>query len=218
MNNSWNRIWKSIHIIGKTFDPNADSSKQSFVCFFACLADLLPDSTACQTLSSFIKQYPIEKNINSNEKAFEWTYKLHSYVNLVKRKNGQLSSDISFDTLNKNYSHLTKSDWADPIWFLIHYIAANLPNKLSHQQMISFKAFIVCLRYLLPCSDCRIHMAEYISNTEIDPYLKTKDSVFYWTWNFHNSVNKRINRPMIKIEDAYVKYRKSNNIYTMIEY
>ncbi len=217
-NNFWNHIWKAIHILGKTFDPNTDSAKESFVCFFECLVDLLPDIFACKTLLSFIKQYPVERFVTSSDKTFEWTYRLHSYVNLIKKRHGQLSTDISFEKAYKNYSNITKPDWSRPIWFLIHYIAANLPERLSQTQAVSFKAFIVCLRYLLPCEECRYHMGEYINKTEIDPYLITRNTVFYWTWEFHNDVNKRINLPLIKMEDAFNIYRKKDDLYTLIDY
>ena len=218
MNRSWSNIWKTIHVLGKTFDPEHDNAKESFVCFFECLVDLLPDVSARNTLSSFMQQYPVERYITSGNKAFEWTYRLHSYVNLVKKRQGQLSNDITFEQAYKNYSMITKPDWANPIWFLIHYIAANLPEKLSQQQAVSYKALIVCLRYLLPCIECRSHMNNYISNNEIDPYLGTRDTLFYWTFTFHNAVNKRLIKPLMKIEDAISLYRKTDNIYTLIDY
>lgn len=217
MSSSWNNIWKAIHVIGKTFDPTNDSAKESFVCFFECLADLLPDIFVCKTLSGFMSQYPPERFIVSGDKAFEWTYRLHSYVNLTKKRQGQLSDDITFEQAYKNYSNISKPDWAIPIWFLIHYIAANLPERLSQQQAISFKAMIVCLRYLLPCEECRKHMTEYISKTEIDPYLGTKNTVFYWTWEFHNSVNVRTNKKPLPFDEAYSLYRKKESLYTYID-
>lgn len=218
MSNAWKHIWNAIHVIGKTFDPSKDSIKESFVCFFECLVDLLPDNQSRSTLAGFMQQYPPERFISSGDKTFEWTYRLHAYVNLLKKRQGQLASDITYEQAYKNYSNITKSDWANPIWFLIHYIAANLPDRLTQQQAISFKAFIVCLRYLLPCGECNFHMGGYISNVEIDSYLDSKNGVFYWTWEFHNAVNKRLNKPLMKIEDAYSMYRKSSSLYTLIDY
>lgn len=218
MNSSWNNnIWKAIHVLGKTFDPSGDTAKESFVCFFECLVDLLPDRSSCNTLSSFMTQYPLERFVSSGDKAFEWTYRLHSFVNLTKKRQGQLSTDITFEQAYKKYSDITKPDWSIPIWFLMHYISANLPEKLSHQQSISFKAMIVCLRYLLPCEECRGHMSQYISKTEIDPYLGTKNTLFYWTWEFHNNVNTRTSKPILSFDEAYKMYRKHESLYTLIE-
>ena len=217
MNSSWNNIWKTIHVLGKTFDPANDSARESFVCFFECLIDLLPDIYARKTLSSFMSQYPPERFLSSSDKSFEWTYRLHSYVNLTKKRQGQLSNDITFEQAYKNYSSITKTDWSIPIWFIMHYISVNLPDRLSQQQAISFKAMIVSLRYLLPCQECRIHMNEYISKTEIDPYLETNNKLFYWTWEFHNSVNERTKKRLLSFEEAYNLYKKNENIYTYID-
>lgn len=220
MNNYWNTIWKCIHVIGKTFDPDNENAKESFVCLFECLVDLLPDDMARKNLSSFMQQYPVERYIQSNIKTFEWTYRLHSYINLIKRRQGQLSNDITIQQAHTKYSMITKPDWARPIWFLIHFIAANLPLNLTQQQKISFKALIVCLRYLLPCEECRGHMSQYINSTEIDPYLDTRNSVFTWTFNFHNAVNKRLNKPLLDIKQAFVMYQvpTTNSVYTLIDY
>lgn len=219
MNTSWHHIWKAIHVIGKTFDSSNEFARESFVCFFDCLQDLLPDISARNTLSSFMQQNPVERSISTNKDAFEWTFSLHSFVNYTKQKQGQLSDNITKEQAYTKYSNITKSDWSHPTWFLMHYIAANLPLNVSYQQRTSFKAFIVSLRYLLPCPECRHHMSEYITSTEIDPYLSHGKDVFQWTWTFHNAVNARLGTPTISFQEAIKMYQNTtNNMYTLIDF
>lgn len=237
MNNSWNKIWNAIHIIGKTFNPDNELARESFVGFFVCLADLLPNIPARESLSSFIWQQPVERFISSSDTAFEWTYRLHSYINTIKRRQGQLSSDITIEQAYKKYSNINKTDWSRAIWFLMHYISANLPSRLSADQAEAFTAFIVCLRYLLPCQECRNHMNDYITDTQLGPCLRTNKDVFEWTWKFHNSVNTRIGKTqwtweefhnrqpdkreqqhVITMEEAFNIYRIKEPKYTMIDY
>ena len=204
MSSAWNYIWKTIHIIGKTFNPQDENAKESFVWFFRCLVDLIPDTQASKTLSSSM--------------AFEWTYKLHSYVNLIKKRQGQLSDDITLEQAHKKYSMITKPDWANPMWFLIHYFAANFPEKISQQQAVSYKTFIACMRYLLPCTECRGHMNNYITNNDIDPYLGTRNDLFFWGFTFHNAVNARLKKQIIGLDVAFAMYIRTDSVYTLIDY
>lgn len=206
----WHNVWDVIHIQGKTFDTRSENSRESFICFFECLGDLLPNLEYRTNLKNFMYQYPLSSIIFTAENTFEWSYRLHSYINLIKRVEHKPSSDISLTEAHSKYSYINKDDWARPTWFLIHFIARNLPAKIPPEQRIALKAFVVCLRYLLPCSICRNHMNEYISGTEIDSYLLTRDSFFFWTWRFHNEVNKRLGKRVIPLEEASRIYVLSN--------
>jgi hypothetical protein len=219
--NSYTRknMWDCIHILAKTFTPDGENTKDSFVCFFECLVDLIPDSFLANSMADFMKQKPLGNiNLISSDDAFMWTYRMHLYVNLVQRRKEieiQLqkkylikidSHDLTLDEANKKYSNISKQDWSHPTWFLIHFIAANIPQKISQDDAVSFKAFIVCLRYLLPCPECRKHMNEYIETTDIDPYLKRRNDIFLWTVNFHNDVNKRLMKEVVSAEDVFDLY------------
>lgn len=208
-----NNIWTAIHTYGKTYNATKDNKCEYLSCFLKCLSKLLPDEVMREIMNNFIKQNPPNR---CNNELFEWTFKLHSYYNLVLKKRGQYPEDISFKKLSEEYSFITKTDWGRPTWFLMHYIAANLPEKLTEDDATTFKAFVVCLSFILPCDECKKHMNMYISNAEIDPYLKRGKDVFKWTWIFHNNVNKRLNKPQLELEKAYNLYR-TVDIFTLIE-
>lgn len=212
------QLWKAIHIVGKTFTPKDNDTKSAFVCFFDCLSDLIPNEDYRKTLRGFIQQTPPERYISSTDKAFQWTYELHSYVNLVKKKRGQLANDITLEQALGKYTNITKTDWGNSFWFIIHYIAANLPERLNEQTQTAFIALIMCIRFLLPCEECKYHMTEYILKTDIKPFMHHGKTAFQYTWAFHNAVSSRVKKPMIQFQDALNLYTNNDKVYSMIDY
>lgn len=217
MDTTNHQLWKAIHIIGKTFTSKDNDTRSAFICFFDCLGDLLPDENYRKTLKSFISQTPPEKYISSSDKTFQWTYELHSYANLVKKRRGQLANDISIEKALSMYENITKTDWGNSFWFIIHHIAANLPEKLSEHNQTAFVALIMCIRFLIPCDECRYHMTEYITKTNIYPFIGSGKNAFQYTWAFHNAVSERIKKNTMQFQEAYSLY-VNNNVYSMIEY
>lgn len=216
------QLWNTIHIVGKTFSPkNGDStktkeSKIAFICFFDCLSDLLPNEIYKRTLKDFIKQTPPGNYLSSTDKAFQWTYELHSYVNFVKKRRGQPTNDITLERANSMYSSVTKTDWGNAFWFIIHYIAANLPEKLSDNYKTAFIAMIMSIQLLIPCDECKQHMANYISKVDIHSYMISNKTVFQYTWEFHNAVSQRLGKNTISFGEAFNMYAIKEN-YSMIE-
>ena len=201
----WHKIWDVIHIFAKTFIPTP-STREAFQCFFECLCDLLPDISARNNLRSFMQQTPINDYTSCSNKAFEWTFKLHNYINVIKKRQGYNTPLISLEKAFDNYQYIDKVRWANPTWFLIHFIFANLPETLTREDKINIKAFLVCIDYLIPCSECKNHMKEYLSHNSIDPYSTSKYNAFQWSWKFHNAVNERLKKPSIGYSEALQYY------------
>jgi hypothetical protein len=221
------QLWRTIHIIGKTVNIKNEDSRLAFVCLFECLSDILPDENYRSTLKSFMysdegKKHP-RNYISSSEKAFQWTWELHSYVNFVKKKRGQKAYGITLDQANYLYdkSKISKSMWGNAFWTTMHYISANLPissnrtPESNNRYRTSFVAFIMCIRFLLPCPDCEGHMTRYIENVDIHPFLRSNIDAFQWTWEFHNSVSNRLGKSSLEFDSAFRMYKMGN--YSFID-
>ena len=217
----WHNIWEVVHIIGKTYMPTPEI-QDAFICFFDCLCDLLPDVSARNNLRSFMQQTPVDQYLDCNNKAFEWTWKLHNYINMIKKRQGYKISPISLETAYDNYQLIDKRRWGNAFWFLIHFIFANIPtnssNSLDAQTKISCKAFIVCIRYLLPCRvECGNHMKAYLSKVNIDYYLNSPQNLFRWSWEFHNAVNTRLKHQTYDFEPALMYYTIPKSSFQVID-
>ena len=211
-------LWKFIHSFGKTFNPSSYNASESFCCMFDCLAILWPDDVFRSVLTAFIRQNPPSKYTGCSDKTFEWTYKLRVYYNMVLKRRGQPSETMTLNQLREQYTVITKTDWGNATWFVMHYMSANLPVTLNPTVSTSFKAFVVCLSFLIPCEECKSHMNKYIENSEIDTYLKTGNDAFGWTWYFHNQVNQRTGKPTVDFNQALSMYTIPKRGYSFIDY
>ena len=194
-------LWNTLHVLGKTYIPSPEN-KQSFKCIFYCLADIIPIPEYRNNLYSFLNQYNIDNYLSCNNKAFEYTYLLHNYINVILKK----KTIISLELANEKYQQIDKQFWGNNIWGLLHIISANLNDVLTESQKLNFKAFIVCISFLLPCSECRIHAKQYLSGNLLDKYLNTRYNTYLYIWEFHNNVNKRLNKPIVDFNSSYYYY------------
>jgi excinuclease UvrABC ATPase subunit len=75
-------------------------------------------------------------------------------------------------------------------WRTIHSAAATYdPSKRS-----SFKAFIENYFANLPCKVCSGHALKNLKDYPIDQSLGSAEELFFWTYSFHDMVNKQINK------------------------
>jgi hypothetical protein len=214
-NYQWNMLWECIHILAKTYIPSGEN-KDAFKCFFECLSELIPNIEAQNNMKNFMYQVPISQWLDCNNKTFEWSYKLHNYINVVKHNPSKMNF-ISLDQAIEKYTNIDKKRWGNSIWFTIHWLCANVNDQMTHTQKINIKALLVCLRFLLPCGECRNHMSTYLATINIDRFLNTRYNLYLWSWEFHNSVNIRLNKPTVDFKSSYFYYSIPKYGYEVIE-
>lgn len=200
------RLWPAIHIIGSTFDST--SNKEAFKCFFYSLTNLLPNENARLYMYQFIKEYPIDNYLQTNTRAFYWTFLLHEYINVQLKK----KISFTFEDAKKLYNsdNIDKTTWGNAFWPVIHilakYIVINSNGTISREVKYIFIDFINCLQKLLPCEKCRTHMYQHLKKYPPQNYINTRINIFYWTVLFHNQVNLTLNKPTISLEQAVKLY------------
>ena len=208
------RIWDCIHIFSKTFEPTQEMDRNCFVCFFQCIQDLLPDKMYQSYFSSFMVSAPPQYYLISQDTAFEWTFKLRLAVILAERKRGNAVPLLTLSQLKQKYEFITKDDWSQAVWFVMHFLTANLPQQMNDDTKMTVKAFCVCLRHLLPCPKCKAHMEIYLSEHQVDRYMKSPLDVFRWTCEYHDAVNQFDTshpRPKLDYEHLYQSLRVRND-------
>ena len=59
-----------------------------------------------------------------------------------------------------------------------------------------------------PCNNCRTHAIKYLKDNPISETLNNnnKYSLFFWTVNFHNSVNKRLGKEIVEQSRAILMW------------
>ena len=97
--------------------------------------------------------------------------------------------------------------WGPKLWFVIHTLALNYPDNPSYDQKRIHEDFFNSLVFLIPCDKCRIHYRQHINNNPVVNHLKNSDTLFRYTIDLHNEVNKTLNKRLYSYDEAVKFYR-----------
>jgi hypothetical protein len=103
--------------------------------------------------------------------------------------------------------------WGPALWLVLHTCAAHYPlNGANNIAKDKIKGFIMGLPYFLPCADCGNHANAFILSHDLDEALVNRKTLFEFFVEFHNKVNKRHHKPLMRSDDAYDMYHNSSYI------
>lgn len=86
-------------------------------------------------------------------------------------------------------------DWGRGEWHSIHITAA---DATSSDKFKHFCSWIRNQIEYLPCDECTEHSKEYLKS---NPPEKAPDA-FFWSWEFHNAVNRKLGKPEMEYNTA----------------
>lgn len=99
--------------------------------------------------------------------------------------------------------HNSRDHWGKHLWGFLHTMTVcnfNLPEaNLRTQKPIVTN--IKSLVNVIPCPECKAHFIQHLPTIDnIDLYKK--NSLFYWTIDFHNNVNEKIGKSVLNYKEA----------------
>ena len=97
--------------------------------------------------------------------------------------------------------------WGTPTWLFFHiYVEKISPEyyNTNHKKCISI---IKKICYNLPCPFCREDAVKYITRTNPIDNMITRDLLRVYLFNFHNWVNKKLNKPIF-LSEKLEKYKR----------
>lgn len=98
---------------------------------------------------------------------------------------------------------ITPEIWGPHGWKFIHYVTLGYPEKPTLAQKEKYKAFLVLLKDVLPCSLCANHYGENLQKQPLtDEIMGSRENLIKWGIDIHNIVNESKNKPIIKYIDA----------------
>jgi len=163
--------------------------------FSKCFKDKVSElDSIINNLSNDVKDKKSEEQYI--EDLFKWTYNLRFCVTG--------DNTISYD----NYLKLFQNEnndikfWSRPTWFIIHLLAKVCPDMKEERHFTAYKAFIVTLKYVIPCGRCRKHLSENLSKAPMSPIKKScKNELFEWSYKLHIIVDKMLEKKSISFDD-----------------
>lgn len=108
--------------------------------------------------------------------------------------------------------------WGKHMWSSIHFIALGYPNTPSETDKKNYKQFFDNLYSVLPCHTCSEHLKQtLLSALPLHAnHLVNTNTLFKWTVDLHNIVNKRLKKPTMGLHDATQLYFKRDLFQNMI--
>lgn len=82
---------------------------------------------------------------------------------------------------------MNQNIWGRHLWFFLHTLTFNYPLNPTKENKEQMMQLLNSLKNLIPCSVCRKHYVQNI--TEHEPQLDNREKFFKWMVNLHNIVN-----------------------------
>ena len=96
--------------------------------------------------------------------------------------------------------------WGAPTWLFIHSFIECMKEEFYKKNINNVINIIKQICVLLPCPYCADHAKKYIKTLN-SKRVPTKEHMKQYLFNFHNDVNKRLNKPIFTNYDKYKKAR-----------
>jgi hypothetical protein len=94
------------------------------------------------------------------------------------------------------------SEWGPPLWFIIHIVALMYPRNPTAAEQYTMMKFFRGLQPVLPCDYCKKHFAVELKTMDKAAFA-SRDTLFKWTVDFHDSVSERTGSTQPKQSVSY---------------
>ena len=111
--------------------------------------------------------------------------------------------------MSTNKFHMTKTNWGNSVWFLFHTLAEKIIEKKFIEQKNNLLELITIICGNLPCPDCSSHAIIEINQINVNN-IKSKEDFKLLLFEFHNRVNKKLNKPPFTMDELNKKYSTAN--------
>jgi hypothetical protein len=104
---------------------------------------------------------------------------------------------------------MSKNVWGPPTWRLLHCMCLKITDILTPPQLQDLKNIIERLVSNLPCPMCSGHAIAYFKSNRFQQ-VQTIQQLRTFLFQFHNSVNARIQKILLTYEEHLLVYRYMN--------
>jgi hypothetical protein len=120
-------MWHTIHFVALGYPSNpTPQQRESYRTFFTTLGDVLPCKMCSQHFAQHLRELPVEPYLESGDRLFEWTVKLHNIVNASTGAKKQWTVDearASYVRMLENGGGSPSSSTTNALWIIIAFLA-----------------------------------------------------------------------------------------------
>jgi len=106
--------------------------------------------------------------------------------------------------------------WGPGAWVFLHSITMTYPEKPGEMEKQFYKNFFTNLGNVLPCSKCKEHYNDNLSEFPLEEYLNSRRSMVEWMIHMHNKVNELNGKKTLQYDEVmqlyYNKYYQKDHI------
>jgi hypothetical protein len=97
--------------------------------------------------------------------------------------------------------------WGPHLWVYLHTVSANYPDQPTPEQQEGMKTWLRTLKWTIPCKKCATHYGRYMEEChDLDRICASKQTLFEFLVNIHNTVNRRTGKREVTVEEAKAMY------------
>lgn len=104
--------------------------------------------------------------------------------------------------------------WGKHLWYSIHFIALDYPEQPSTNDRENYRTFFENLWKVIPCYKCSRNYQDHLRHLPLvsdrGDYLASRDTLFAWTVELHNMVNRMLGKPEMGLDNARLMYSPSH--------
>jgi ATP-dependent Zn protease len=98
--------------------------------------------------------------------------------------------------------------WGKHFWYTIHFIALDYPEKPSNEDKRDFQFFFENLHKVIPCYKCSVNYVKHLKERPLTSSdLENNETLFRWTVDIHNIVNRDLKKRQVSYDDAWRIYQ-----------
>jgi Erv1 / Alr family len=107
------------------------------------------------------------------------------------------------------------SFWGPHAWKFLHAVTFAYPDEPTKEHKKAALDLFSSLKLMLPCGECCNHYCQSFDKHNIEASLESRDTLSRWLVNFHNNVNQRLGKPILKYEDVAKEYIEANEFCSL---
>jgi len=112
-----------------------------------------------------------------------------------------------------NKSNISPDKWGPIFWETFHLSTAGYPEYPTNEHINSYREFYISFMKILPCNRCSKDAQELINAniSYLNLGLQSRSKLLRWGYEFHDAVNRKLNKQSISFNQFNERYSRSNS-------